>query len=174
MARKKIDNFFNVPTNEELNSLNSLSSALNLINEAGAIEEPEKEEPKKFIVKKKEELKELIELDFYERMDKELDEIADQADSAFEEIMDIAINAPSKQVGEIASTAQRFLETKLSVKTAKLEKKFKMLNMQLQQRKQQFIEDTKKAGAIPVEITDETPANPTNNGKILFNRDDFY
>lgn len=173
MARKKVDEFFNVPSNEEISGLSSLSDALGLIKQTNAITTPtEPEEQKKFIVKKKEELKELAQLDFYERVDAELDEIANQADSAFEEIMDMALNAPSKNVGEISSAAQKFLETKLSVKTAKLEKKFKILNMELAQRKQQFIEDTKKAGAIIVD--ENTPAQPDDDGKVPFDRNKFY
>lgn len=172
MVRKKVDDFFNVPTNDEISGLSSLSNALDLINQTNAVTQSEPVEQKKFIVKKKEELKELIGLDFYEKIDSELDEIANQADSAFEEIMDIAINAPSKNVGEITSAAQRFLETKLSAKTAKLEKKFKMLNMELAQRKQQFVEDTKKAGAVILD--DNAPAQETGDGKIPFDRNQFY
>lgn len=172
MVRKKVDEFFNVPSNEEISGLSSLSNALGLINQTNAITPTEPVEIKKFVVKKKEELKELVNLDFFEKVDIELDEIANQADSAFEEIMDIAINAPTKNVGEITSAAQKLLETKLSAKTAKLEKKLKILNFELSQRKQQFIENTKKTGAI---IDDEnTPVQPDEDGKISFDRNKFY
>jgi len=180
MPRKnKVNELFNVPSNDEISGLSSLSTALSIINEAGAVSDPEEFEPKKFIVQKKEESKELASLDFYEKVDAELDEIAEQADSAFQEMMDIALNTTGKAAGDIANAARSFLETKMATKTAKLEKKFKMLNMQLQQRKQDFIEQTKKAGAIsneaPVDddFNDETENN-SDNETVIFDRSKYY
>ena len=176
--KNKVNELFNVPSNDEISGLSSLSTALSIINEAGAVSDPDEFEPKKFIVQKKEESKELASLDFYEKVDAELDEIAEQADSAFQEMMDIALNTTGKAAGDIANAARSFLETKMATKTAKLEKKFKMLNMQLAQRKQDFIEQTKKSGAITNEAPDDNDITTTNNNKedetVVFDRSKFY
>lgn len=149
MGRKKIDNLFNVPSKDDIEGLSTLSNALSLINEVGAISSDNIEpEPKKFIVQKKQEAKELSKIDYYEKIDDDLDEIADQADSAFQELMDITLNTTGGKVGDIASAAKNFLDVKMQAKMAKLEKKFKMMNLELQQRKQEYFENRQKANAI--------------------------
>ena len=148
MGRKKIDDLFNVPSKDDIEGLSTLSNALSLINEVGAISEPESIEPKKFIVQKKEEAKSLAKIDYYEAIDDDLDEIAAQADSAFQELMDITLNTTGGKVGDIASAAKNFLDVKMNAKMAKLEKKFKMMNLELQQRKQEYFENRQKVNAI--------------------------
>lgn len=184
MPRKKIDNFFNVPSKDDIEGLASLSSALSLINESGAISDDNTSpEPKKFIVQKKEEAKALAKIDYYEAIDEDLDEIADQADSAFQELMDITLNTTGGKVGDIASAAKNFLDVKMNAKMAKLEKKFKMMNLELQQRKQEFIENRSKATPIItgdegiIENENEESSNTprqTTEKKMPFDRSKFY
>jgi len=182
MPRKKMDDFFNVPSKEDIEGLSSLSSALSLINEAGAITPDEDTAPRKFIVQKKEEAKDLAKIDYYEAVDEDLDEIANQADSAFQEMMDIAVNTTGGKVGDIASAAKSFLEVKMNAKMAKLEKKFKMMNLELQTRKQEYFENKAKAGAIingdnsQIDNNDENGENssPQSETKTYFDRSKFY
>lgn len=183
MTRKKIDDIFDVPSKEDIEGLSSLSTALSLINEAGAIsDETKNPEPKKFIVQKKEEAKALAKVDYYEAIDDDLDEIAAQADSAFQELMDITVNSTGGKVGDIASAAKNFLDVKMNAKMAKLEKKFKMMNLELQQRKQEYIENRAKANAFvngqdnqETNIENGEQSAPQNhNEKVYFDRNKFY
>ena len=185
MGRKKIDDFFNVPSKDDIEGLSSLSNALSLINEAGAISESEEIEPRKFIVQKKQEAKDLAKVDYYEKIDDDLDEIAAQADSAFQELMDITLNTTGGKVGDIASAAKNFLDVKMNAKMAKLEKKFKMMNLELQQRKQEYFENRQKANAIVNSSDDimdtnengaegDKPSTPKPEKKQPFDRSKFY
>ena len=95
--------------------------------------------------------------------------------------MDIAVNTTGGKVGDIASAAKSFLDVKMSAKMAKLEKKFKMMNLELQQRKQEYFENKARAGAI-VNGDNSTGENnengenssPQSETKTYFDRSKFY
>lgn len=136
MAKKKtLDEQFNTLSVEELETSDSLQQALALINQENVISEAPDLEIKKFIVAKKDEAKELSKLTDEQKNDKDLDEIANQADQAFYDLMDIAINTQGKACGDIASAAQSFLNIKLNAKLAKSEQKYKKLNQEIQMKK---------------------------------------
>ena len=63
--------------------------------------------------------------------DSELDEIATLAQTTFKDLMDLGMNVDSRAAGEIFGTAARMLDTALSAKTAKINKKLKMVDLQL-------------------------------------------
>lgn len=132
MAKKSLDEEFGTLSVEEIETSDSLQQALALINQEGVVSDVPPTELKKFAVAKKEEAKELAKLTDEQKSNKELDEIADQADQAFYDLMDIAINTQGKACGDIASAAQSFLNIKLNAKLAKSEHKFKKLNQEIQ------------------------------------------
>ena len=132
MAKKSLDEEFGTLSVEEIETSDSLQQALALINQEGVVSDVPPPELKKFAVAKKEEAKELAKLTDEQKSNKELDEIADQADQAFYDLMDIAINTQGKACGDIASAAQSFLNIKLNAKLAKSEHKFKKLNQEIQ------------------------------------------
>jgi len=135
MSKKKLNEEFNVLSNEEIEQCDDLKTALELINKENIITEVEPIEAKKFIVKKNEELKELSKSDMVEKTDIELDEISNQADQAFYDLMDIAINTQGKACGDIASAANNFLKIKLETRIAKMDTKIKQMNLELQRQK---------------------------------------
>jgi hypothetical protein len=132
MSKKSLDEEFGTLSVEEIESSDSLQKALALINQEGVVSDVPEPELKKFIVEKREEAKELINLTDEQKSNKELDEIANQADQAFYDLMDIAINSTGKACGDIASAAQSFLNIKLNARLAKSEHKFKKLNQEIQ------------------------------------------
>lgn len=135
MAKKKtLDEQFNTLSTEDIETSDSLQQALALINQENVVSEVPVD-LKKFIVSKKEEAKELSNLTDEQKNDKDLDEIANQADQAFYDLMDIAINTQGKACGDIASAAQSFLNIKLNAKLAKTEQKYKKLNQEIQMKK---------------------------------------
>lgn len=141
MNKKKLNEEFNILTNEEIQCSNDIAQALALINQEGCINDDPLEE-KKFIVEKNKDIKALTsKASFEEKNEFELDEIANQADQAFYDLMDIAINTQGKACGDIASSAQSFLNIKLSAKLAKADAKFKKMNYDLQVMK---LEATKR------------------------------
>lgn len=154
MGRKKLNEEFNVLSNEEIQQSNDIAAALALINQENIITETEPLEAKKFIVKQNEELKQLTKSGLVEKNDAELDEIANQADQAFYDLMDIALNTQGKACGDIASSAHNFLNIKLNARLAKMDAKFKKLNHELQVKKY------------------EASANKTTNAPEKYEEDD--
>ena len=65
----------------------------------------------------------------------ELDEIAKQADTAFYDLMDIAVNSSGKACGDIAASAQQFLNIKLQTRLSKTELKLKRMKQELDEKK---------------------------------------
>lgn len=63
--------------------------------------------------------------------DKEMDDIASLAQDTFKDLMDLGMNVDSRFSGEIFSNASRMLDTALSAKSAKINKKLRMVDLQL-------------------------------------------
>jgi len=70
-----------------------------------------------------------------ELADKELNEVADKAMQAYEELMDLGMNVESRYSGRVFEVAGGMLKTSLDAKVAKLDKKLKMVELQLKKEK---------------------------------------
>lgn len=68
--------------------------------------------------------------------DAELNEIADKAMQAYEDLMDLGMNVESRYSGRLFEVANSMLQTGLNAKVAKLDKKLKMVELQLKKEKQ--------------------------------------
>ena len=71
-----------------------------------------------------------------ELADKELNEVADKAMTAYDDLMDLGMNVESRYSGRVFEVAGNMLKTSLDAKTAKLDKKLKMIELQLKKEKQ--------------------------------------
>lgn len=69
--------------------------------------------------------------------DDELDEVAAKAIDAYEDLMDLGMNVESRYSGRVFEVASSFLKTNLEAKTAKIDKKLKMIELQLKKEKQE-------------------------------------
>jgi hypothetical protein len=67
--------------------------------------------------------------------DKELNEVADKAMQAYDDLMDLGMNVESRYSGRVFEVAGTMLKTSLDAKTAKLDKKLKMIELQLKKEK---------------------------------------
>jgi hypothetical protein len=70
-----------------------------------------------------------------ELADKELNEVADKAMQAYDELMDLGMNVESRYSGRVFEVAGTMLKTSLDAKVAKLDKKLKMVELQLKKEK---------------------------------------
>lgn len=70
-----------------------------------------------------------------DKADKELNEIADKAMQAYDDLMDLGMNMESRYSGRVFEVAGGMLKTSLDAKTAKLDKKLKMIELQLKKEK---------------------------------------
>lgn len=67
--------------------------------------------------------------------DQELNDIAEKAMQAYEDLMDLGMNVEGRFSGRIFEVANTFLRTGLDAKIAKLDKKLKMVDLQLKKEK---------------------------------------
>lgn len=69
-----------------------------------------------------------------ELADKELDELADKAKSVHEDLMDLGMNVESRYAGRVFEVAVNSLKNAIDAKSAKLDKKLKMVELQLKKQ----------------------------------------
>jgi hypothetical protein len=67
--------------------------------------------------------------------DQELNDIAERAMQAYEDLMDLGMNVEGRFSGRIFEVANTFLRTGMDAKIAKLDKKLKMVDLQLKKEK---------------------------------------
>jgi uncharacterized protein YacL (UPF0231 family) len=67
--------------------------------------------------------------------DSELDELAQKAKDAYEDIMDLGMNVEARYSGRLFEVAASMLSHAITAKTAKLDKKLKMIDLQLKKQK---------------------------------------
>jgi hypothetical protein len=67
--------------------------------------------------------------------DQELDELASKAQETFNDLMDLGMNVDSRYASEIFAVASSMLGHALTAKTTKLNKKLKMVDLQLKKLK---------------------------------------
>jgi hypothetical protein len=72
--------------------------------------------------------------------DAELDELAQKAKDAYEDIMDLGMNVEARYSGRLFEVAASMLGHAIQAKTAKLDKKLKQIDLQL--KKQKLDQDT--------------------------------
>ena len=137
---KKLNELFDLPDNQEI-----------INNEAS-----EKEKTKKLyskVVEKENEIEtQLTEIDKISaalpkvtglgtQSDKELNEIAEKAMDSYTDLMSLGMNAEIRYSGRIFEVAGSMLKTSLEAKTAKIDKKLKMLDLQIKKQKLDQDED---------------------------------
>ena len=67
--------------------------------------------------------------------DEELNDIAERALTAYEDLMDLGMNVEARYSGRVFEVAGSMLKTGLDAKVAKLDKKLKMIDLQLKKEK---------------------------------------
>tara|TARA_B110000503_G_scaffold133091_1_gene210041 strand:- start:1650 stop:2138 length:489 start_codon:yes stop_codon:yes gene_type:complete len=70
-----------------------------------------------------------------EMADRELNEIAEKAMAAYDDLMDLGMNVESRYASRVFEVAGGMLKTSLDAKVAKLDKKLKMIDLQLKKEK---------------------------------------
>lgn len=81
-----------------------------------------------------------------ELADTELNDIAQRALSSYEDLMDLGMNVESRYSGRVFEVAGSMLKTSLDAKVAKMDKKLKMIELQL--KKEKLDQDTVQGGDI--------------------------
>ena len=143
---KKLEELFELPTQEkEINESQIEKAEADLITEEAynIIDKIEKALPQ---------------VKGLEASDGEMDELAQLATSSYKDLMDLGMQVDSRFASEIFNSASSMLGHAITAKTAKINKKLKMLDLQL--KKAQL--DQKIANK-----TEEIEATPLGEGKML-------
>ena len=69
-----------------------------------------------------------------ELADKELDDLAEKAKQSYEDLMDLGLNVESRYAGRVFETASNMLKNAIEAKSQKLDKKLKMVELQLKKQ----------------------------------------
>lgn len=70
-----------------------------------------------------------------DKADSELEDIAQRALDAYDDLMTLGMNVESRYSGRVFEVAGNMLKTSLDAKTAKMDKKLKMIELQLKKQK---------------------------------------
>jgi hypothetical protein len=94
-----------------------------------------------------------------EASDSEMDEMASLAKDAFNNLMDLGMQVDSRFSAEIFNSASSMLGHAITAKTAKINKKLKMIDLQLKKAElERKLDNAKK---------DELPASTEGTGKVV-------
>ena len=128
---------------KKLQDLLDLPDSKEIIDEAT---EQQKQQKKYEVAEQKETMRGIAEFDkiasalpsvkgLGEKADSELNEIADKAMQSYEDLMDLGMNVESRYSGRVFEVAGSMLKTTLDAKVAKMDKKLKMIELQLKKEK---------------------------------------
>ena len=123
-----------------------LEELLNLPESKEIIDKDREKAKEQAVTDQKEDFREIAELDkiqaalpqvkgLGEMADKELNEVADKAMTAYEDLMDLGMNVDSRYSGRIFEVAGNFLRNAIDAKSGKIDKKLKMIELQLKKQK---------------------------------------
>lgn len=99
-----------------------------------------------------------------EASDQEMDELADLAKSSYNDLMELGMQVDSRFAAEIFGTAGTMLGHAITAKTAKVNKKIKMIELQL------------KKAALDAKLNEQTKeiqAIPSGTGSTLLDRNEL-
>jgi hypothetical protein len=123
---KKLEELFNVEVSEEMPL--SKEESEKTVDTVTADDIPELQTAMANVDKIDAALPSVRELD---SSDKEMDDIADLAKDTFKDLMDLGMNVEARFSGEIFNNASRMLDTALSAKQHKVNKKLRMVDLQI-------------------------------------------
>ena len=123
-----------------------LEELLDLPDSKEIIKQDQKKDKKDVVAQQNETLRDIEEFDkiaaalpavkgLGEMADTELNDIAQKAMDAYDDLMDLGMNVESRYSGRVFEVAGGMLKTSLDAKVAKMDKKLKMIELQLKKEK---------------------------------------
>jgi len=123
-----------------------LEELLDLPDSKEIIKQDQKKDKKDVVAQQNETLRDIAEFDkiaaalpavkgLGEMADTELNDIAQKAMDAYDDLMDLGMNVESRYSGRVFEVAGGMLKTSLDAKVAKIDKKLKMVELQLKKEK---------------------------------------
>lgn len=98
--------------------------------------------------------------------DTELDQLAKRAVDAYDDLMDLGMNVEARYSGRIFEVASAMLKNALDAKTAKIDKKIKLLDIQLKKQKLDKMTELSNSTDVPVSISQDGAVVSDRNSLI--------
>jgi hypothetical protein len=105
----------------------------------------------------------LVSADELQKLDKEFDEIAEDALEQFDTLIDHAFNSAPSHQGKLFEVAASMMTTALNARTAKVDKKLKLMKMQLEQAKFERMLAKEQQNPVQGTIESETVVKDSRN-----------
>ena len=86
-----------------------------------------------------------------EALDSDMDKYADKAMHAFQDLMDLGQNVEDRHAASVFDVASKMMTNAITAKTAKMDKKLKMVQLQLQKAKLDHAEAKIKGGDTAIQ-----------------------
>jgi hypothetical protein len=99
--------------------------------------------------------------------DSEMDELSDLAKSSYNDLMDLGMQVDSRFASEIFSVASNMLGHAITAKTAKLDKKLKMIDLQMKKLKMDQVQEAQE------KARSDSPIVPGTGTVLSGNRNDI-
>lgn len=123
---KQLSELFNLPSDEEIYDEDTVEETVDLVPS----------EPTAETLATIEKIEEALPaVKGLEASDTEMDELAKKAIDTFDDLKDLGMNVDSRYASEIFAVASTMLGHAITAKTAKMNKKLKMISLQLQKAK---------------------------------------
>lgn len=106
------------------------------------------------------------------QFEKEMDEIAEQANKAFGDLLELSFDVEARNASAIASAAKEFLNTRLNAKISKAKRKLDIIHMSLNARKIKGLEERAKLKADPTPVKSKKNEKTVPDGLIIISSED--
>jgi hypothetical protein len=101
-------------------------------------------------------------------LDKDMDNYAEQAMKSFQDLMDLGQNVEDRNAAGIFDVASKMMTNAITAKTAKMDKKLKMIEMQMRKRKLDLEE--KKVEMQIAKMNEKDDDDPIEGAAEVFDR----
>ena len=138
---RKLEQEFNLPSMEELKELSQQEVVKVGIEEP--IKPPAEVEVTKAITNAEKIDSALPKVDGVEKHDVDMEDIATKAIDSYEELMSLGMNVQDAHAGRIFETAGKMLQIAMDSKNAKVDKKLRMIDLQIRKLRIDAMEGTR-------------------------------
>lgn len=108
-----------------------------------------------------------------EALDKDMDSYAQEAMDAFQTLMDLGQNVEDRHAAPVFDSAAKMMSNAITAKQAKMDKKLKMIQMQMQKQKLDLEEKKLEWQMQKAKGTEDDPNAIEGTGEVLFDRNDL-
>jgi hypothetical protein len=154
---KKLEDFFNMESLETDRSESTSENQLPMVNTAQIVDLQSSIKEQLTVAQRIDQA--LPQVKGLDTEDNDLDDYAQKAMESYDRLMDLGFNVDDRNAGKIFEVASGMMSNAITAKTAKLEKKLKMVSLQLQAaRLANSMKDAEPAGDASTELTTDRNA----------------